>query len=101
MKAYAIYVDGNTVSESGLDRLIKSSIQVSNEFIVEPWPGVTPKNCHEKLSFHDIRWNYPWEGEVIDFASGLTKKAYPTQNPDARISCALSHYILWKIASKE
>ena len=101
MKAYAIYVDGNTVSESGLDRLIKSSIQVSNEFIVEPWPGVTPKNCHEKLSFHDIRWNYPWEGEVIDFASGLTKKAYPTQNPDARISCALSHYILWKIASKD
>ena len=58
MKAYAIYVHGNQVAETGVDRLIKSSISVNNEFIVEPWPAVTPKNVHDKLYFHNIRILY-------------------------------------------
>lgn len=98
MKAYAIVINGHPVSEEGYNRLVASSIKVGNEFEILRYEAITPENCHDKLSFHDIRWNYPWEGEIIDFASGLTKKAYPTENPDARISCALSHYILWKIA---
>ena len=43
-----------------------------------------------------ITWNYPWVGEQIDFSSGLTKSAYKTANPKARIACALSHYMCWK-----
>lgn len=43
-----------------------------------------------------LQWNYPWIGEVFDFASGLKKSAYQTANPKSRIACALSHYYLWK-----
>ena len=48
------------------------------------------------LKEYNIQWNYPWQGEMIDFASGLTKRAYVTVRPKARIAAALSHYTLWK-----
>jgi GR25 family glycosyltransferase involved in LPS biosynthesis len=42
-----------------------------------------------------LEWKYPWEGEKIDLASGLTLKSYPTEYKNRRIACAMSHYRLW------
>lgn len=99
MKAYAIVIEGNEISELGFERLVKSSEKVGNNFTVERINAVTPDNVDELMSAHLVKWNYPWEGEVIDFASGLKKTAYKTANPKARIACAMSHYLIWLTAS--
>lgn len=99
MKAYAIVIKGNEISETGYANLVKSSERVKNPFTIERFDAITPDQVDEELRQLDIKWNYPWEGELIDFASGLTKSAYKTANPKARIACALSHYGLWTICS--
>jgi GR25 family glycosyltransferase involved in LPS biosynthesis len=45
---------------------------------------------------HIVRWNYPWVGKEQCLQTGLLKAAYKTDNPKARVACALSHYLLWK-----
>jgi Glycosyltransferase family 25 (LPS biosynthesis protein) len=95
MKAVAIVVKGNETSEFGYSRLVESSEKVGNDFKILKWNAVTPDQVEWFLSGAGVKWNYPWEGEVIDFATGLIKKAYPTANPLARIACACSHYTLW------
>lgn len=54
-----------------------------------------PINAIDQMKEFDIDWNYPWQGKVHDFASGLIKSAYQTANPKARIACAMSHFRLW------
>ena len=96
MKAYAIVIEGNEVSEEGYRVLSESFWEVENEFSLEKFKAITPSNVNKAMIKDNIKWNYPWEGEVIDFASGLTKKSYPTKNHEARIACAMSHFYLWK-----
>jgi GR25 family glycosyltransferase involved in LPS biosynthesis len=96
MRAFAIAIKDNKTSELGYSRLVESSIKVDNKFDITWFDATTPNTCKETMLSTGLRWNYPWEGEVADFASGLTKKAYPTKNKEARISCALSHYRLWQ-----
>lgn len=95
MKHYAIVIKDSEVSEHGFRQLNQSSMKVKNDFTIERFNAVVPSQVDDLLLKYDIQWNYPWNGEVIDFASGLTKKAYPTANPKARIAAALSHYTLW------
>lgn len=99
MKACAIVIEGNPISEMGYQRLVQSSATVNNSFTVERINAVTPSNVDSMMKDHLVKWNYPWEGEVIDFASGLKKTAYKTANPKARIACAMSHYLLWLTVS--
>ena len=98
MKAYAIVIRDNEVSQYGYSKLKDSSEQVGNQFEIEAFNAIVPDQVNKLLLEYGIRWNYPWEGQVIDFASGLKKSAYQTKNPKARIACALSHYTLWKKA---
>ena len=97
MKAIAIVVAGNETSELGYSRLVESSKAVGNEFDIVKWDAVTPTSVNDFLKIASLTWNYPWDGEVYDFASGLKKSAYPTKNPKARIACACSHYALWTL----
>jgi len=96
VKAYAIVIPDNEISQEGFRHLKESSVKVGNKFDIEEFEAITPIDVKAALIGYDIQWNYPWEGAVIDFASGLKKTAYQTKNPDARIACALSHYSLWK-----
>lgn len=95
MRAYAIVITGNEVSERGFDRLVKSSEHVGNDFTINKSNAVTPFIVDAVMRNNKLRWNYPWEGQVNDFASGLVKSAYKTANPKARMACACSHYELW------
>jgi len=95
MKAYAIVVKGNVVSENGYADLVKSSQDVSNDFNVERFDAVPTNEVNRRIIEHKLVWNYPWIGNVIDIATGLLKSTYPTANKLARISCSLSHYELW------
>ena len=96
MKAHAIVIKDNQISEYGFDRLLKSSFKVKNKFIINKFEAVTPDYVDDTLKEHNIEWNYPWVGKVSCFKTGLLKSAYQTENPKARIACALSHYLLWK-----
>lgn len=95
MKVYAIVISGNKISETGYSNLVQSSTTVKNPFTVARFDAVTPDKVATFLTEYNIKWNYPWEGQVVDFNSGLVKTAYKTAKPNARIACALSHYTLW------
>jgi len=96
MKAYAIVIKGNDVSELGYEHLVRSSQEVGNTFEINRYDAVTADEAEGKLRELDIQWNYPWDKATRDIGSGLLKSPYPTKNRNARIACALSHYDLWK-----
>ena len=96
MRAYAIVIKDNSTSEQGYSNLVDSYMEVNNEFPLKRFDAVTPATVDDILKNTNLKWNYPWQGEVIDFATGLTKRAYQTKNQKARIACALSHYLLWE-----
>lgn len=95
MKAIAIVVKGNETSELGYSRLVESSKAVDNNFDIMRWNAITPDQVDWFMNGALLQWNYPWEGEVIDFATGLKKSAYKTANRKARVACACSHYMMW------
>ena len=96
MKAYAIVIKNNDVSELGYETMVKSSESVGNDFEIERYDAVTADRAIEHLRLLNLKWNYPWDKPVRDIATGLLKTPYPTQNYKARIACALSHYSLWQ-----
>jgi len=95
MKAYAITLHGNRLSEEGTRACVESSAKYRNEFTITAFHATPAEMAKVSMGGCGLKWNYPWEGEEIDFASGLTKRAYPTKHPDRRIACALSHYRIW------
>jgi hypothetical protein len=101
MKTVAIVVKDNEVSELGYSRLVESSKAVGNDFDIFKWNAITPDRVEWFLEGAGLTWNYPWVGEVIDFATGLKKSAYKTANPKARIACACSHYIMWHESARD
>jgi len=95
MIARVITIKGNNVSVRGYDALVQSSKKVGNDFEIEMHEATTADIAEVTMRGCGLKWNYPWEGETIDFASGLTKRAYPTAYKERRIACAMSHYRLW------
>lgn len=96
MKAYAIVMKDNDVSELGYETMVKSSEAVGNDFEIQRYDAVTANDAIATQRLLNLKWNYPWDKPVRDIATGLLKTPYPTQNYKARIACALSHYNLWK-----
>ena len=95
MKAYAIVIEDNEISEAGYAKLVKSSWDVKNEFTLDRFNAIIPSNVLELMESSRIRWNYPWEGQVVDFQTGMTKTAYKTNDYRKRMACSMSHYALW------
>ena len=95
MKAYAIVIKDNEVSENAYKALRESSTKVKNSFNIERLDATTQEFANVTLRGAGLKWSYPWEGQSIDFASGLTLKAYPTRYKERRIACFMSHYRLW------
>lgn len=96
MKAYAIVIKDNDVSELGYETMVKSSEAVGNDFEIQRYDAVTANDAIATQRVFGLNWNYPWDKPVRDIATGLLKTPYPTKNYKARIACALSHYALWK-----
>lgn len=96
MKAFAIVIKDNDISETGYSNLCSSSKKVGNAFEIERFDAITSVNVDACVSDEGIRWNYPWSSPSRDIVAGLIKTPYKTRNPKARIACAMSHYYLWK-----
>jgi len=101
MKSYVITIKDMDVSELGFAKCKESSESVNNSFNLKRFNAITPSDVDELLTSYGIKWNYPWQGQEIDFSTGLVKSAYVTARPKARIAAALSHYTLWKKALEE
>lgn len=101
MKSYVIAIPGHEDSQKAADTCIKSSVNYGNNFEVNKFDAVTPDQVDSILKKKKLKWNYPWEGVVLDFNTGLKKSAYATKNRKARIACALSHYQLWENCHQE
>lgn len=97
MKAYAIVIPDNELSFSGFQVLEKSlkDTHNTNTFDLERFDATTAEYANVSLVGNGLKWTYPWEGESIDFKSGLTLKSYPTTYKERRIACFMSHYRLW------
>ena len=97
MKSFAIVVKDNKISEAGFEELKRTWGSYGYEYSSLEKHYATPLDKVEGYcAGNGLVWNYPWEGEVLDIKSGLTKKAYPTTNKLARISCFMSHWYLWQ-----
>lgn len=96
MRAYAIVIKGNDISESGFNALVASSEAVGNDFHIELFEAVTAPDVDELLKTKKLKWNYPNVGSVLDPWTEMRKTAYGGRDPQKRIGCALSHFLLWE-----
>lgn len=94
MKAFVIRIKGDEISETGATHVVKSCKDKFIEFRM--FDAITPDLVDIVMNQLNIKWNYPWTGSQMDFASGLRKNAYQTAEPKKRIGCFLSHYKLWQ-----
>ena len=96
IKGYIIRIKEHSDSEI-LAKICRDSwIKNNRNWPIRYFDAITPELNESIMTRDFLDWEYPWEGEHLDMGTGLLKKAYPTKNPGARISCALSHYTLWK-----
>lgn len=96
MRSFIITIKDNELSENAANKCIESSAKLGNDFTIEKFDAIIPRQVDALMSKYNLKWNYPWQGEEFDFATGLKKSAYKTAEPKKRIACALSHYMLWK-----
>lgn len=95
IEAHIITMAGNSVSEKGAEACIKSSQKFNNDFDIKIFDATVISTVDARMKDFKLKWNYPWEGQIADFKTGLTKSAYKTNDPRARVACAVSHYRLW------
>lgn len=96
MKAKIITLAGNKVSETAAAKCIQSSKKVGNDFDIEVFDAINGDEVPKIMNQNMLQWTYPLEGGRYDFATGLKLTAYPTADPNKRIACFLSHWMLWQ-----
>lgn len=96
IKACAIRVRDNIISETQSENLIRSSEDIENPFTINVIDAATPEDINQLMLRHGVRWNYPWINEEYDDEIKVFKRPYKTKKQEAKIACALSHYLLWK-----
>ena len=101
MKAFIITIPGHEGSIQASKNCMESFKKFHKDWPIKVFTAVIPEDNQDIMRKYKLRWNYPWLGEELDIATGLKKRAYQTVNPAARISCALSHWMLWKRCSEE
>ena len=97
MIGHIITIKGNAVSESSADSFMESAKEnnISQTISLFRSDAITPPQNKEIIAKHKLKWTYPWKDSVYDMRSGLKKTAYQTNQPAKRVSCFLSHYLLW------
>ena len=100
MEAHVITIKGNEVSETAAANCIASSAKFDNKFKIKTFEATTPDDVEEWVNAYKLQWNWPWDGEIHDMASGLRKVAYQTANRHARVACSMSHFRLWDRCSR-
>lgn len=92
MKAYSIVIQDNEISEKAYEKLKQST-----KLRVDRFDAIPLDQVDRHLELFNLKWTYPWDQERADIPTGLKLSPYTTRNPRARISCALSHFVLWRM----
>jgi GR25 family glycosyltransferase involved in LPS biosynthesis len=98
---YVIVVTGSQIAKDAEKTLKKTSKDVGNPFEIKRFDAVVPSNLSDMLLKHDLHWNYPWDVTDYCVEYDVMKQPYKTRNRDAKISCAVSHYLMWKKCHEE
>jgi len=78
------------------DAICNSAVNSGNDLQIASFQATEPPQVKDQMNRYMLKWNYPWNGEVVrDMQSGLTKTGYQTAVPAKRMACFLSHYRLW------
>ena len=96
MDAFVIVISDNDISTHGYKRLLESSHEVGNDFEIVKFEAITPPAVDFFMVDENLTWNYPLSGSELDARTNLVKRAYEGKDVTKRISCAASHYMLWK-----
>lgn len=100
-EAYCIVIKDHSISEEGFRTVQSSSKSVNNEFTISRFNAITPETCDQTLQETGLKWNYPLKGSVVDEKTKLLKSSYGERVLARRISCSLSHFLLWKKCADE
>lgn len=90
MKAFCITLFGHEYSERVADRCIRTAKEVG-KIEVAAFPAVHARDAQKVMQAGGLRWT--WGGKCA--VTGLRQEGYGG-DLNARIGCAMSHYLLWK-----
>lgn len=93
MNAYIITIKDDIRSKRASDRLINSMPTNIKPIVFD---AIVPDQVDRLMKKYKLKWTWPWIGQEFDFKTGLIKSAYQTADPQKRIGCFLSHYMLWE-----
>jgi len=93
MNAYIITIKDDIRSKRASDRLINSMPTNIKPIVFD---AIVPDQVDRLMKKYKLKWTWPWMGQEFDFKTGLIKSAYQTANPQKRMGCFLSHYMLWE-----
>lgn len=97
MKSYVIRMSTHPISEKGALKVIQSSKDVSNDFVIYPFEACHENNSTQYMKDFGLKWTWPWEGSVWNEETKIQMRAYATKVKERRIGCAMSHFRLWKL----
>lgn len=98
--AYIIQMSDNSASAAmGHDCLVSATKVGLN---AQRFEATQPDNIYQHIQEvfgGQIAWSWPTRSSDDDYClyTGIYKKTYPAENQNRVVSCALSHYRLWKL----
>ena len=95
MQHKIITIKNHAESELAATRCKLSSKNAKNNFNLEIFDAIVPDQVDDLMKKFKLEWTYP-DVHRLNYKAGLHLHPYTTANLNARIGCALSHYILWK-----
>jgi GR25 family glycosyltransferase involved in LPS biosynthesis len=90
MKAYVITIQDNKESERCSANCLESIKQTKSNLEPTVFSAITPD------TMFTVNWTWSTRKKQICNKTGLTLTAYKNADINKRISCAQSHYLLWK-----
>jgi GR25 family glycosyltransferase involved in LPS biosynthesis len=94
MKAYVITLWGHTYSEQCAARCIESAAR--HGVVVHRFDAVTANNARNVMRDRGLEWAWPNIEPDVCPKTKLKRHVYRTADPNARLGCAMSHYLLWE-----
>ncbi len=94
MKAFVITLRGFHYSEKGADRCIATAAKQG--VVVEKFDAVTKGAARDVMDAHELFWTWPVVAPNTCPFTGLKRHLYPPGDANARLGCAMSHFLLWK-----
>jgi GR25 family glycosyltransferase involved in LPS biosynthesis len=95
MKAFVITLRGNDYSEACAERCIASGARHGIDVLV--FNAVDKAAAESALAQEGLWWTWPRAAPDVCPHTGLKRHVYKTADRRARIGCAMSHYMLWKV----